>query len=93
MSGGQNNGEKIVRLTIACVLTSNGTLIDSDADGIVHRNQVEDIIAAIRGTAANTLGCQVTDDVRVDRQPPLSDDQGIAYLTYIEFECQAYVAG
>lgn len=93
MSGGSGNGDKLVRFTMALILTTGGNNQDSDADGITHRQLVEDIVSTIRTTAVTTLGCQVSDQIDWDRQPPLADEQGIAYLTYIEFHCEAYVSG
>lgn len=94
MAGGQGAGSKDVEITLALVVMTSGATGNTDADGIAHRNLCENIVATLRITPLATLGVQRGfDEFEWDRQPPLEDDQGIAYVTFINVVCAAFVDG
>lgn len=92
-SGGAGHGTKRVRPTISIVLTTVGTQVNSTASGEAHRQLAEDVIAAIANADPRRFGCISCDKFDYTRQPPLSDSQGIAYLTFIDIMPEGIVDG
>lgn len=90
---GGGYGSKRINPTISIVLTTTHPLADSTAGGEAHRQLVEDIVAAIANADPRRFGCISCDRFDYTRQPPLSDAQGIAYLTFIDIMPEATVDG
>lgn len=93
LAGGAGYGSKQIMPTISIVLTTTHPLADSVAGGEAHRQMVENIVGAIADADPRRFGCISCDKFDYTRQPPLSDSQGIAYLTFIDIMPEGTVDG
>lgn len=93
VAGPQEFGLKLAVVIVSLVLSTFNDEENTATGGKFHRDLLGQILDAVRHSAFNSLGAQVTDRFRYIRQPPLADGQSIAYLTYVEVECEIYTEG